>query len=107
MTPKKAFQAVNELYRFGERARVAVSELLRIARMADAFGRQAAVGMLATSLPMIPMRAQRLILSRGADAPPACQVCEEGFHVRRPELRGRAPSTLDAPRVVRTLRPAQ
>jgi hypothetical protein len=51
---KKIFRAVFELHRFGERARVAVPELLRVAN-SDEFGlRQAAVNMLAGVAPDDP-----------------------------------------------------
>jgi HEAT repeat protein len=51
---EKVFRAVSELHRLGERARVAVPELLRITT-ADEFGlRQAAVNMLAVVAPDDP-----------------------------------------------------
>ena len=52
---KKVFRTIIELHRLGERARVAVPELLRIASTFDKFGiRQAAVNMLAAVAPDDP-----------------------------------------------------
>lgn len=51
---KKVFRAVVELHRLGERARVAVPELLRIATVEDFGLRQAAVNMLAAVAPDDP-----------------------------------------------------
>ncbi len=66
---KKVFRAVFELHRLGERSRVAVPELLRIAT-ADEFGlRQAAVNMLAVVAPDDP-RAKAAALQAMNDSSP-------------------------------------
>jgi hypothetical protein len=66
---KKVFRAVFELHRFGERARVAVLDLLRVA-ISDEFGlRQAAVNMLAAVAPDDP-RAKAAALKALDDSSP-------------------------------------
>lgn len=66
---KKVFRAVFELHRFGERARVAVPELLRIANADELALRQAAVNTLAAVAPDDP-RAKAAALQALTDSSP-------------------------------------